>query len=264
MSDNELVKVDILPILADDTLLAVAAAAEKRIEAVIKIKQLALRVTNSGDWIDQNGKPYIMASGSEKIANLFSISWKIDEPTIEQEESGHYTYTYKGEFSLAGRTIEVLGSRSSKDPFFKKYEWINDKKVEKGIDAIDRRDVKMAALTNLLGNGITRVLGIRNLSYDDLKQFAGITREMLGKVEYKSKKPETKPPQTKQAAAPQNGKKSPTQLKNALVIALHGDTAAATAIINEIAPGKDAADWTQEEIDKIEIRTAEIKEAANA
>ena len=43
----------------------------------------------------------------------------------------------------------------------------------------------MAALTNLLGNGITRLLGIRNLSYDDLEKFAKITKaDIAGLVTY--------------------------------------------------------------------------------
>lgn len=185
---------DNVPAIADDNLLRVAEMAERRIDAVIKIKQMALKVTNAGDWVDQNGKPYLFVSGSEKIANLFNISWRIDEPIVETEADGHFTYTLRGVFSIPGRSISAEGSRSSKDPFFKKYDYIKqeggkpDKKVEKPISAIDRRDVRMAALTNLLGNGITRLLGIRNLSYDDLSSFAGITKEMISKVEYKGKK----------------------------------------------------------------------------
>jgi len=182
-----------VPTIADDSLLRVAQQAEQRIEAVIKIKQMALKVTNHSDWVDQNGKPYLMVSGSEKIANLFSISWRIEEPRFEQEPDGHYTYTYMGTFSIPGRSVQVDGSRSSKDPFFNKYDWVEGKKVEKPIAAIDRRDVKMAAMTNLLGNGITRLLGIRNLSYDDLAKFAGITQEMVTTIKYK-KRGEDKPP----------------------------------------------------------------------
>jgi hypothetical protein len=78
----------------------------------------------------------------------------------------------------------------------------NDVKREKTIDERDnRRDVKMAALTNLLGNGITRLLGIRNLTWDDLEKYAGIKQEdVKGKIEYK-KKGEVKPPQEKGAAS---------------------------------------------------------------
>jgi hypothetical protein len=194
-----------LPILADDTLIQIAKQAEARIDAVIKIKQMALKVTNLSDWVDQNGKPYLQASGSEKIANLFNISWKIDEPMLEQEPDGTLTYVYKGEFSLAGRSIEVEGSRSSRDAFFKKYEYEmkDGKSVKIGEKPLDRRDLKMAAMTNLLGNGITRLLGIRNLTYNDLELFAGIKREQIGKVEYKKagEKRDYQQPQSKSSQA---------------------------------------------------------------
>jgi hypothetical protein len=200
---------DNVPAIADDSLLRVAEMAERRIDAVIKIKQMALKVTNASDWTDQGGKPYLQVSGSEKVANLFNISWRLDEPTVDTEPDGHFTYTMRGIFSIPGRSISAEGSRSSKDPFFKKYDWVKengkpDKKVERPITAIDRRDVRMSALTNLLGNGITRLLGIRNLSYDDLLAFAGIKKEDISKVDYKGKggdKPPLKEP----------GKKADTQ-----------------------------------------------------
>ena len=133
------------PVFADDNLLEIAKQAEARIDAVIAIKKTALKVTNSNDWVDQNGKPYLQASGSEKIANLFNISWQINEPTIDQEEDGTITYTYKGRFSLRGRSIEVEGSRSSRDDFFKKYVWENGKKV--GTEKTDGWYEKMAFKT---------------------------------------------------------------------------------------------------------------------
>ena len=46
----------------------------------------------------------------------------------------------------------------------------------------------MAALTNLLGNGITRLLGIRNLTWEDLEKYAGIKKDEVSKVEYKDRK----------------------------------------------------------------------------
>jgi len=201
-----------VPAIADDTLLAVAKMAESRIDAVIKIKQLALKVTNARDWNDQQGNPYLQVSGAEKIANLFNISWGFltPEPLYEQDDDGHYTYTFQGRFSLGGRTAEFEGSRSSRDSFFKQNLYKKDadgksKLVrEKTIDERDnKRDVKMAALTNLLGNGITRILGIRNLTWEDLEMYAGIKKEQVSKVEYKNKG--DKPPLT------QPGKKSDKQ-----------------------------------------------------
>lgn len=179
-----------VPALADDTLIQVAERAEKRIEAVNKIKQLALRVTNAHDWTDQGGKPYLQASGGEKVARLFGISWTISEPIFEAEEGGHFSYTYTGKFSLSGATIEAVGTRSSKDPFFKKYDYSEKDENGKGIrkelppSEVDKGDLKKAAYTNLIGNGITRLLGIRNLTWEDLAA-AGISKENVGKVDYK-------------------------------------------------------------------------------
>ena len=178
-----------LPAITDNTLIALAEQVEKRFDAMNKIKKIALKLTNRYDWVDQNGKPYLQASGAEKVARLFGISWRISEPILENLEGGHFSYTYKGEFALSGATIEAVGTRSSKDGFFKKYEYKGEgdtrRRVELPASEIDRGDVKKAAYTNLLGNGITRLLGIRNLTYEDLKEFAGITKEMLTSVEYK-------------------------------------------------------------------------------
>jgi hypothetical protein len=169
----------------------VADQAEKRIDAVMKIKRVSLKVTNPRDWTDQQGNPYLQVSGSEKIANLFNISWRIEEPLYDEEPNGHFTWTYKGYFTLGGRSIEAIGTRSSKDAFFNKYEYgeegADGKKLKTLLppSAIDKGDVKKAALTNLFGNGITRILGIRNLTWEDLKEFAGITQDQVKVIQYR-------------------------------------------------------------------------------
>ena len=170
------------PAIADNTLVAIAEQAEKRVEAMNKIKRMALKLTNPHDWVDESGRPYLQASGGEKVARLFGISWRISEPVRETIEGGHFTFTYKGEFSLGGAAIEAIGTRSSKDGFFKRYD---RERNELPPSEIDPGDVKKSAYTNLLGNGITRLLGIRNLTYEDLAEFAGIKKEQITSVEYK-------------------------------------------------------------------------------
>lgn len=183
--------------LSTNEIVLVAQQAEERIDAMKLIKNTAIKLTNGGDWVDQNGKPYLMVSGAEKIAAAFGISWDFLTPTCETDNDGHYTYTYHGKFTMVGRSLAIDGSRSSRDGFFKEYDYIDDgngKKVktEKPVDQrTNKRDVKMAALTNLIGNGITRMIGIRNMSYADLEQFANIKKADIGKVEYKGKKSET-------------------------------------------------------------------------
>jgi hypothetical protein len=173
--------------ITDETLISLAEQAERRIDAMNKIKRVAIKLTNKHDWTDQGGKPYLQVSGAEKIARMFGISWRISEPIREDMEGGHFSYTYKGNFSLAGATIEAIGTRSSKDGFFKKYGYTDGNKTELPASEIDRGDVKKAAYTNCIGNGITRLLGIRNLTYEDVQEFSGITPDMIGKVDYKKK-----------------------------------------------------------------------------
>ena len=193
--DAEVVDSSIVPV-ASEALVELAAQAERRVEAINKIKQYSLRLTQPGDWVDQNGRPYLQVSGAEKIARLFGISWRIDEPIREELEGGHYIYTYKGYFSLAGAEIEAIGSRSSKDPFFKRYVYVNGQRKELPPSEIDPGDVKKAAYTNCIGNGITRLLGLRNISYEDLEKVAGIKREQITQIEYRSKKKQDNAPPT--------------------------------------------------------------------
>lgn len=183
---------DFIPAITDETLIVVAEQAERRVEAMNKIKKHALKLTNRHDWVDQDGKPYLQSSGAEKVARMFGISWRISEPTIENLDAGHYIVTYTGEFSLAGATIQAVGTRSSKDGFFKKYRYEEGKRVgELPASEIDRGDVKKSAYSNLLGNGITRLLGIRNLTYEDLQECAGLRKQDIASIGYKK---EGKPP----------------------------------------------------------------------
>lgn len=174
-----------LTTITDDTLISLAEQAEKRIDAMNKIKRVAIKLTNKHDWTDQGGKPYLQVSGAEKIARMFGISWRISEPLKEIIEGGHFSYTYKGYFSLAGATIEAIGTRSSKDGFFKKYTGKGADRTELPSSEIDAGDVKKSAYTNCIGNGITRLLGIRNLTYEDLQEFAQISKDNLARVDYK-------------------------------------------------------------------------------
>ncbi|GJL53951.1 MAG: hypothetical protein NPIRA02_10830 [Nitrospirales bacterium] len=167
----------VLALESGDTLIAIAQNAAKRVEAVTQIKSLALKVTNAHDWIDENGKPYLQVSGAEKVARLFGVSWRIDDAEFDEHEDGHFTYTYKGYFMLAGKEIEAIGTRSSRDKFFSR---------ARGSDidpsTISRGNVKKSAYTNCLGNGITRLLGIRNMSWDELKA-AGLTKSQSTTVD---------------------------------------------------------------------------------
>lgn len=164
-----------------DTTDDIIAAAQRRIEKIDQIKTLALKSTNNYDWVDQDGKPYLLASGSEKIARLFGISWKIlkrEKIMTEDEKEKFYIYEYTGEFSMKNDKLEAIGTCSQRDKFFAKV-----KGNLKPLSEIDETNIMKAAYSNMVSNGITRLLGIRNLTWDQLKQ-SGIDDKNITKISY--------------------------------------------------------------------------------
>lgn len=161
------------------------ASAERRIAQIDKIITLSIRRTNENDWIDQSGKPYLTSSGAEKIARLFGISWKIlkSEKILTNDEKGQfYFYQVIGVFTLGGGkdSVESVGTCSSKDQFFAKRGG-----ELKPISEIDETNIMKAAYSNCVANGITRLLGIRNLTWEQVKA-GGINTEKTAKVQYAS------------------------------------------------------------------------------
>lgn len=155
-----------------DQILRMAEKAERYVKALKTITEAALAVTSEGDWVLIGGKPYLTESGSTKIARMFGVSIHlIGDVKVETDEAGYKTFTYRARFSLKdGSSVECEGSRSMKEDFFGK---------GRSPDEIDWRDVKIAAYTNCVNNGIKRLIpGLRNVSIETLEA-AGIR---LGRV----------------------------------------------------------------------------------
>ncbi len=149
-----------------DNILYFAEKADQYIAAMNKIMDAALKITNERDWCLIGGNPYLQESGATKIARLFGISVQlIGQPKIECDTQGYKTFTYKARFMLKEQFIECEGSRSASEDFFA------GKGRAKKPDEIDERDVKMAAYTNCLNNGIKRLIpGLRGLDVDTLER----------------------------------------------------------------------------------------------
>lgn len=161
-----------------DNILYLANKAEQYIEAMNRIMDAALKITTEYDWILIGGKPYLQESGTTKVARLFGISIQlIGQPTVEFDNEGYKTFTYKARFMLKDQFIECEGSRSMKEDFFAKAG--KDKPLKKP-DEIDERDVKMSAYTNCLNNGIKRLIpNLRNIDISALEK-AGLE---VGKIQ---------------------------------------------------------------------------------
>lgn len=152
-----------------DNIMYLAEKADKMIIAMNKIMTAALKITSEHDWTLIAGKPYLQESGATKVARLFGISWQIGNPKIECDQDGYKTFTYKGRFEMRGQFIECEGSRSMKDDFFG-----GKADSRKPVDEISERNVRQAAYTNCINNGIKRIIpGLRGIDVKTLEN-AGI------------------------------------------------------------------------------------------
>ncbi|RLI68532.1 MAG: hypothetical protein DRP02_12415 [Candidatus Gerdarchaeota archaeon] len=180
---QEVIQVTKEPALIEhDELIKIAEKAEKRVEAVKKIIRAALRMTNHRDWVLFAGEPYLTCAGAEKIARTFGISWygmQIEEEERQDEKGKYIVFTCKGRFRLKDVEIEAIGTCSTRNKFF----YLSKGRV-KELHEISIPDVKKAAYTNCIVNGIKRLLGLRNLTLEDLKA-AGVNIDKITKVTFK-------------------------------------------------------------------------------
>jgi hypothetical protein len=156
--------------------LEMADKADKMVVALNRIMIAALKITTYLDWVNIGGKPYLQESGATKVARLFGVSWRICDgyPKIERNAEGYPKYTYRMLFTMGAQTIEAEGMRDGKDEFF-----VGKKKISP--DELDERDVKLAAYTNCLNNGIKRIVpGLRNIDIANLEAAGIDTRKIKG------------------------------------------------------------------------------------
>lgn len=176
--NTEIVSVaqDELMSLDYNNILEIAERADRMIGALNKIMNAALKITTGRDWVNIGGVPYLQESGATKVARLFGIGWQILDQKQETDSEGYPVYTYRMSFTLGKTTIEAEGSRSAHDDFFagSKTDRNGNEKKQKSVDVIPLGDVRQAAYTNCLNNGIKRILpGLRNIDISDLEN-AGI------------------------------------------------------------------------------------------
>lgn len=159
-----------------ENIMFLAEKAEKMVTAMNKIMEAAVKITSEHDWVLIGGKPYLQESGATKVARLFGVSWQIGRPEIFCDSEGYKTFTYKGRFEFKGQYIECEGSRSMRDDFFKR----------KKFDEISERNVRQAAYTNCINNGIKRIIpNLRNIDIKVLEN-AGLDVNKINGYTFKS------------------------------------------------------------------------------
>jgi hypothetical protein len=163
------------------------SALEKKIEqglaAYQRIIKMAIKYTHAGDWVNQAGIPYLMSTGAERIARPFGIYVKGVTLTKEPRSDAkgeYYIYLCKGTVGskLLDSEVEFEGTCSSRDKFFGMTG-----KTLKPIEDVSEVDIRKKAYTNMFINGVTRLLGLRRLTWNFLAE-CGIKQADAAKVDY--------------------------------------------------------------------------------
>jgi len=159
-----------------------AELAERQIQALRRIMVAAISCTAPQDWVLLGGQPFLLCSGAEKIARLFGISWEItalEEEEREDAKGKWILFTARGKFRMGPHEIEAVGTASTRSPFFGKVRG-----ELRPLEEVDLPSVKKAAVTNCILNGIKRMLGLRTVPLDLLRE-ARVDVNKIPRVEYK-------------------------------------------------------------------------------
>jgi hypothetical protein len=232
--------------------------AQKRGNFVKAVRMAALGQTFAQDWLARKAKDGsvtfdLMGPGAERIHAFAPIGFMNRMRTVEtwtKEDGTGYTIRYEADVYLGPKThpLPVIGTCSSDDDFFStehiKLEYnaenpehaaalesaegnlSHDKKmlfIRRRIPSseVTRENIDKSALTNLVVNGVTRIMGLRKMGAEQLK-IAGVDVEKIATVDYGSTRA-------------QSGKLSPAEeqkrddLKRMLVEMSGGDEAKALA-----------------------------------
>jgi hypothetical protein len=240
---------EILPVPRDLEMIDVAQQADRavqeaevRLEIIQRVMQVALKATYAQDWIDMGGKPYLAATGAERLASLFGVTiTDMDSKRYEDrdERGAYYYFVVTGTAHFRGTSIAVMGTCSARDQFFSsRYE--SDattgalKRIYLPAEAVDQPNIVKAAYSNMIANAVTRVLGIRGLTWEQLEQL-GFDRKKATAVQFQVRKGGTNPAapvQQAQAAVP-NGESWVDKLE-ALLASIASDGAGRAAILKSV------------------------------
>ncbi|MGH9389233.1 MAG: hypothetical protein ACRD1Z_06415, partial [Vicinamibacteria bacterium] len=177
---------------------AAIAEAERRAELLSKITLTAVKRTYAQDWIDfrvkdsdDDGKPYLSASGAERLRTVFGIS--ITNPDVKRyeekdKEGPFWFYVFTGIAHWRGDELAVVGTCSSRDQFYRtRYQ--DGKQVLLPADEIDPTNIIKAARSNMIANAVTGILGLRGLTWAQLREF-GLERGKGGTATFRDRRPE--------------------------------------------------------------------------
>jgi hypothetical protein len=154
---------------------AFATFVERRSKLIEMALPIALASTNERDWRNIGKKPHLEADGVEKVRARFGISAsnvRQDKVTGKDERGQYYIWITYMDFRFPGSSevLTATGAVSSRAQFWAKRgdEW-------KRLYEIPEASILKHSWTNCMHNGVTSLLGIKNISWEDLNNAKAIT-----------------------------------------------------------------------------------------
>lgn len=156
---------------------------EQRAAALNRLLNIAVSATHGGQWVDQQGKPWPTGAAAEVMARRCAVSItdiKRERVDSRDDKGPYYLYVYECTASLPGGNDEIraIGTCSSRDQFLG-----TETSQGRPLSEIDEGNIMKAAYTNMEVNAITRLLGVRNLTWEQLSAL-GIEKGSAARVNY--------------------------------------------------------------------------------
>ncbi len=163
----------IVPSVAD-----IIEQAEKRVEIYKKIRLVSLKATTESDWVSHHGNPYLLDDGAKAVGKVWGIDIfgiEVKKEWAEDEDGRYYIYIAKGKaYSKSLKAyVEEVGICSQRDDFFGK---AGGKVLP--LSKIDETTIIKAAVTNLRQRLIKAIVGLKSITWDELKE-AGLDVERI-------------------------------------------------------------------------------------
>jgi hypothetical protein len=158
---------------------------EQRNKLLERVLEVAIRSTHAGQWVSQGDKPWPTAPAAEVMARrcAVAVSDLAKEKIVSADDKGtYYLWLYECTATLPGGwdSMRAIGTCSSRDTFLG-----TETKEGRPLSEIDEGNIMKAAYSNMLVNAVTRLLGVRNLTWERLESL-GIRRGETQQVSYRS------------------------------------------------------------------------------
>lgn len=161
------------------------AAVERRNNAIEQITTAALKKLMPKDFVDMGGKPFLQGVGAERLKKYFGIRVtnvrrvpEVGYETVAEDDAGRLRVTYLAEYHLGDMVELGVGMRDTHNNFLCKKN-----SDYKALSEINLPDLDQAARTAMERDGISRLLGLRGLTWEYLEGI-GFKRGEGGSVTY--------------------------------------------------------------------------------